>query len=194
MDERPSTKTRISDRAAVDPRAEIAEGVEIGPFCVVGPDVTIGRGTVLTNNVAVLGHVTIGDFNKIYPGAVIGGEPQDLSYRYGDNKGKLVENASELTTGAILAWMSTANVDTTDLQVQAEAGELLRLARDVAGGGRLRSLSTTKFQGLSRGSRTSSGPPTWFGPTVIVFWLVVWLLGLWHFGRRRTPTPVGSRV
>ena len=120
-------------------------------------------------------------------------DPQDLSYRYRD-KGRLVENRSELTTEAILAWMSTANVDTTDLQVQAEAGELLRLARDAARGRRLRSLSTTKFQGLSRGSRTSSGPRMWFGPTVIVFWLVVWLLGLWHFGQRRTPTPVGSRV
>lgn len=80
MDEHPSMVTRISDKAAVDPRARVAEGVEIGPFCVVGPDVIIGRGTVLMSNVAVLGNVTIGEFNRVYPGAVIGGEPQDLSY------------------------------------------------------------------------------------------------------------------
>jgi UDP-N-acetylglucosamine acyltransferase len=86
MDERPSTTTRISDQAAVDPRAKIAEGVEIGPFCMVGPNVTIGRGTVLMNNVAVMGHATIGEFNKIYPGAVIGAEPQDLSYRGTDTR------------------------------------------------------------------------------------------------------------
>lgn len=86
MDERPSTEIRISDKADVDPQARIAEGVEIGPFCVVGPDATIGRGTVLMNNVTVMGHATIGDFNRIYPGAVIGGEPQDLSYRGTDTE------------------------------------------------------------------------------------------------------------
>ena len=28
-----------------------------------------------------MGHVTLGQYNHVYPGAVIGGEPQDLSYR-----------------------------------------------------------------------------------------------------------------
>jgi UDP-N-acetylglucosamine acyltransferase len=71
----------ISERAFVDPRAELDDDVEIGPFCVVGPDVTIGRGTRLLNNVTLTGCVTIGEFNQLYPGVVIGAEPQDLSYR-----------------------------------------------------------------------------------------------------------------
>ena len=71
----------ISDKALVDPRATLAEDVEIGPFCVLGPDVTIGRGTRLLNHVTVMGRVTIGQSNRLYPGVVIGGEPQDLSYR-----------------------------------------------------------------------------------------------------------------
>lgn len=73
--------SQISDLAAVDANAEIGDDVCIGPFCVVGPDVKIGRGTKLLNNVTVIGHVRIGEFNTIYPGAVIGGEPQDLSFR-----------------------------------------------------------------------------------------------------------------
>ena len=78
--------TKISDRAEVDPRAEIGDEVEIGPFCVVGPQVRIGRGSKLLANVTILGRVTIGEENKFYPGAVIGAEPQDLSYRGSDTQ------------------------------------------------------------------------------------------------------------
>ena len=71
----------IAKTAAVDPRANIAEGVEIGPFCVIGPDATIGHGTRLENNVTLLGRVALGEHNHLFPGVVIGGDPQDLSYR-----------------------------------------------------------------------------------------------------------------
>ncbi len=71
----------ISDKALVDPRAEIDDEVEIGPFCMIGPDVTIGRGTRLLNHVTLTGCVTLGQENVLYPGVVVGAEPQDLSYR-----------------------------------------------------------------------------------------------------------------
>ncbi len=71
---------RIAEYASIDPQAQIAEGVEIGPFCVIGPHVQIGEGTQLKNNVTLMGRVTIGRNNHIYPGVVIGGEPQDISY------------------------------------------------------------------------------------------------------------------
>ncbi|HEX4130982.1 MAG TPA: acyl-ACP--UDP-N-acetylglucosamine O-acyltransferase [Pirellulales bacterium] len=71
----------VADHVAIDPRAEIDDEVEIGPFCVIGPHVRIGRGTRLHNNVTLMGHVTLGQDNQLYPGVVIGGEPQDLSYR-----------------------------------------------------------------------------------------------------------------
>jgi UDP-N-acetylglucosamine acyltransferase len=77
---------QISSMAAVDPHASLAEDVEVGPFCVIGPEVTIGRGTRLLNNVTVMGRVTIGEDNLLYPGAVIGGEAQDLSFRGGDTQ------------------------------------------------------------------------------------------------------------
>lgn len=73
--------TIIGDHAVVDPRARIDDDVEIGPFCVIGPHVTIGRGTRLMNNVTITGHVTIGQYNQFHSGCVVGGEPQDLSYR-----------------------------------------------------------------------------------------------------------------
>jgi UDP-N-acetylglucosamine acyltransferase len=73
--------TMIADTASIDPRAEIADDVEIGPYCVIGPDVRIGRGTRLIAHVCLLGQVTMGENNVVHPFAVIGGEPQDLSYR-----------------------------------------------------------------------------------------------------------------
>ncbi len=76
----------VADNVSIDPRAEIDDQVEIGPFCVVGPHVRIGRGTRLENNVTLMGRVTLGEHNHVYPGAVIGGEPQDLSYRGTDTQ------------------------------------------------------------------------------------------------------------
>ena len=70
----------ISDMADVDPLADIADDVEIGPFCTIGPDVVLGRGTRLLNHVTITGCTRLGQNNKVYPGAVIGAEPQDASY------------------------------------------------------------------------------------------------------------------
>ncbi len=72
--------TSIATNAWVDPRAQIDVDVEIGPFCMVGPDASIGRGTRLISAVTIMGNVTIGRDNVLYPQAVIGGEPQDISY------------------------------------------------------------------------------------------------------------------
>ena len=84
--------TFVADNASIDSRAEIDDEVEIGPFCVVGPHVRIGRGTRLENSVTLMGHVTLGCHNHIYPGAVIGGEPQDLSYRGSDTRVEMGDN------------------------------------------------------------------------------------------------------
>ena len=78
--------TYVADNVSIHPRAEIDTDVEIGPFCVIGPNVRIGRGTRLENNVTLMGHVTLGQHNHLYPGVVIGGEPQDLSYRGSDTQ------------------------------------------------------------------------------------------------------------
>ena len=78
--------TLVADTAVIDPQAELADSVEVGPFCVIGPQVTIEAGTRLENHVTMIGHVRIGRYNHIHPSAVIGGEPQDLSYRGSDTR------------------------------------------------------------------------------------------------------------
>jgi UDP-N-acetylglucosamine acyltransferase len=73
--------TIIAHTAVVDPRAELDEDVRIGHHCVIGAHVKVGRGTRLENSVTLTGHTTIGRDNRFFPGCVIGGEPQDLSYQ-----------------------------------------------------------------------------------------------------------------
>jgi UDP-N-acetylglucosamine acyltransferase len=73
--------TLIADTACVDPRAELDDNVEVGPYCVVGPEVSIGRGTRLVAHACVLGRTILGRDNVIHPFCVLGGEPQDVSYK-----------------------------------------------------------------------------------------------------------------
>ncbi len=78
--------THIAENASIDPKAQIDDDVEIGPFCVIGPDAKIGQGTRLENNVTIMGDVTLGRHNHVYPGAVIGAEPQDVTYSGTDTR------------------------------------------------------------------------------------------------------------
>jgi UDP-N-acetylglucosamine acyltransferase len=72
---------QIHPLAVVDPRAELAEGVVIGPGAVVGPGVRIGANSWIGPHVVLDGRLTIGSSNRIFPGACLGQEPQDLKYR-----------------------------------------------------------------------------------------------------------------
>ncbi len=70
----------IHPTAVIDPRAELAEGVRVGPYAVVGPDVQIGPESSIGAHVVLEGRVRMGRGNRIFPGACIGLEPQDLKY------------------------------------------------------------------------------------------------------------------
>jgi UDP-N-acetylglucosamine acyltransferase len=105
-----SAAVEIAATALVSTGASLAEGVRIGPNCQISAGARIGRGTVLDNNVTIIGDVTIGERNRIHPNAVIGGEPQDVSYRGGatrvvigdDNvirEGVTINRASEKEAG-----------------------------------------------------------------------------------------------
>lgn len=78
--------TTIAANAWVDPRAELDEDVVVGPFCMIGAGVRIGRGTRLYNNVTLMGGVTLGCDNVLFPNVVIGAEPQDVSYQGSDTR------------------------------------------------------------------------------------------------------------
>jgi len=74
-------KVNIHDFADVSSKAQLGEGVFVGSGAVIGPDVIVGPNTWIGPNVIIEGKVKIGSNNKIFPGACIGLEPQDLKYK-----------------------------------------------------------------------------------------------------------------
>ena len=82
-------KVSIHDFADVSPKAQLGEGVYVGSGSVIGPNVIIGANTWIGPNVIIEGKVKIGSNNKIFPGACIGLEPQDLKYK-GDSTDVLI--------------------------------------------------------------------------------------------------------
>jgi len=71
----------VHPSAVVEVGAQLGEDVVVGPFCWVSSGAIIGKGTVLESHVTIVGDVRIGEQNRLFSNAVIGGEPQDVSYR-----------------------------------------------------------------------------------------------------------------
>jgi Acyl-[acyl carrier protein]--UDP-N-acetylglucosamine O-acyltransferase len=59
----------------------LPKNVTIEPFATIYQDVVIGEGSWIGPYVTIMPGTRIGKNCKIYPGAVVGGDPQDLKYR-----------------------------------------------------------------------------------------------------------------
>ena len=70
----------------IHPTALIAEGarldptVSVGPYAVIGADVAIGAGTTIGAHCVIEGHTTLGQDNRVFQFASLGGAPQDKKY------------------------------------------------------------------------------------------------------------------
>lgn len=76
-------KTDIHPTAVVHPWARIGARVKIGPYSVIGPNVTLGDGCSVGSNCLIEGVTTLGRDNRVFHGASVGTEPQDLKYKGG---------------------------------------------------------------------------------------------------------------
>ncbi len=65
----------------IHPNAKLGKNVTVGSFTTIAEHVEIGEGTWIGSNVTIMDYVKIGKNCKVYPGAVIGGEPQDLKFQ-----------------------------------------------------------------------------------------------------------------
>ena len=73
--------SNIHPTAVIHPKASLADNVTVGPFCTIADDVQIAAGTNLVSHVAIDSGSRIGKNCRIWPGAVIGGPPQDHKYK-----------------------------------------------------------------------------------------------------------------
>ena len=71
---------RIHKLAVVEDGAVGGENVVGGPLCYVGPKVVLHDEIQLLNNAVVTGRTTIGKGTKIFPMAVVGGDPQSVHH------------------------------------------------------------------------------------------------------------------
>lgn len=71
----------IHPTAFVSDGASLGENVKIGPFCIVDDKTKIGDGSVLRAYARICSYTELGSECTIYEHSVIGGDPQDLSYK-----------------------------------------------------------------------------------------------------------------
>ncbi len=72
--------TLIHPTAVISENANLHPTVQVGPYAVIGEQVKVGAGTTIGAHVVIEGPTEIGSGNRIFPGAAIGLEPQDLKY------------------------------------------------------------------------------------------------------------------
>ena len=70
----------ISSLAFIHPNAKLGNNVTVDPFAVIHENVTVGDDSHIMSNVVLMPFSRIGKHCRIFPGAVIGGIPQDLKY------------------------------------------------------------------------------------------------------------------
>ncbi len=71
----------ISPLASVSPKAQLGKNVVVSPFATIEDNVIIGDNTWIGPNTVIMNYTRIGSSCKIFPGAVIGAEPQDLKFK-----------------------------------------------------------------------------------------------------------------
>ncbi|MDO5563123.1 MAG: acyl-ACP--UDP-N-acetylglucosamine O-acyltransferase [Synergistaceae bacterium] len=73
--------TRIHPTAVISERAQIGDNVDIGPYAIVEGNAQIGDGTVIKSFAKVCENTILGPNCTLHEHSVIGGAPQDLSFK-----------------------------------------------------------------------------------------------------------------
>jgi UDP-N-acetylglucosamine acyltransferase len=70
----------VHPSAIVSPQARLGRDVSIGPYAVVEEGTVIGDGCEIRAHAVVKRGTRLGEGDRVHEGAVLGGEPQDLSF------------------------------------------------------------------------------------------------------------------
>jgi UDP-N-acetylglucosamine acyltransferase len=70
----------IHPTAIISEGAKLGTGVTIGAYAIIEPDTEIGDRTAIRAHACIKQFTKLGADNIVYEGAILGGEPQDLSF------------------------------------------------------------------------------------------------------------------
>ena len=70
----------ISPLAYIHPGAKLGENCIVEPFAYIDDNVVIGANCHIMANASVLSGTRMGNNNRVFHGAVVGGIPQDLKF------------------------------------------------------------------------------------------------------------------
>jgi UDP-N-acetylglucosamine acyltransferase len=73
--------SKIHPTALVDPSAQLGRDVEVGAYAIIEADVTIGDECRIAAHAIIKRYTMMGARNQVFEQAVIGGDPQDLSFK-----------------------------------------------------------------------------------------------------------------
>ena len=96
---------KIHPTAILDPKARLGADVAVGPYSIIGADAEIGDGTEIGSHCVITGKTVLGKRNRVFTGAVIGSEPQDVKY-HGE------ESALEIGDDNVIREYATLNPGT----------------------------------------------------------------------------------
>jgi UDP-N-acetylglucosamine acyltransferase len=97
----------ISPLASIHPDAKLGSNVTVEPFAVIHDNVVVGDGSHIMSHAVLMPFARIGKECRIFPGAVIGGIPQDLKF-IGE------ETTAEIGDGTTIRECVTVNRGTKD--------------------------------------------------------------------------------
>jgi UDP-N-acetylglucosamine acyltransferase len=72
---------QIHPTAIIDKSATLGDNITVGPFAIIGPGCVLGDGCEIGSSVAIHKWTELGKGVKVWHGASLGGDPQDLKYK-----------------------------------------------------------------------------------------------------------------
>lgn len=150
---------KIHPTAQVHHKAKLGKNVEIGAFTLIDEHVEIDEGTIIKNNATITGYTSLGRDNRVFPGAALGMEPQDLKHRGEDTRLEIgdrnvIRECVTINTGtAVGGGITTVGSDNlfmagAHIAHDCEIGDGVLLANNVLLGGHVKVEDNAKLMGL----------------------------------------------
>ncbi len=92
----------IHPTAVIEQGAQIDPTAEIGPFCYISNRAKIGANCKLLARVTIMGDTTLGEGNVVFPGACLGGGPQDHGNEFQPNARLIIGNNNVIRENATM--------------------------------------------------------------------------------------------